>query len=298
MRKTPERGFLPFGKEIEVIISVASGKGGTGKTTVATSLAMALAGAGQKVQLLDCDVEEPNAHIFLRPRITRRSEITIPVPLVDVKKCTFCGKCAKVCEFNALTVLKTEVLVFDKLCHGCGGCALFCPQDAISETLRPIGVLERGDAAGIDFVHAVLNPGEPMAPPLIAAVKGEIDGDNVAIIDSPPGTSCSVVAAVKGTDMCVLVTEPTPFGLHDLKLAVEMLEKLDVPCCVVINKCDIGDYAVDDYCEEKALPVVLRIPWKKEIASSYARGKVPLEFVSGGRTVFRQLTELLKLNKH
>lgn len=255
-----------------MIISVASGKGGTGKTTIATSLALSIG----EVQFLDCDVEEPNAHIFLKPQIRERITVGMPVPRVDESRCTFCRKCAEVCEYNAIVVIKKKVLVFPDLCHGCGGCAYMCPEGAIREVEKPIGVIERGRAGEIDFIHGVLNIGEPMSPPLIRQVKKHSDHHcNCVIIDASPGTSCPVVETVKGSNFCLLVTEPTPFGLNDLMLAVAMLRKLTMPCGVVINCADIGDDEVVRYCEREGIPVLMTIPWDRKIAAAYSTG-IPL----------------------
>ena len=254
-----------------MIISVASGKGGTGKTTIATSLAPSLG----KGQFLDCDVEEPNAHIFLKPQIEGRKLVGIPVPEVDESRCTHCGKCAEACEFNAIVVIKHKVLVFPELCHGCGGCTYICPEKAIKETDRIIGVVERGPAGTIDFVHGILNVGEPMAPPLIREVKHLINHMGNVIIDASPGTSCPVVEAVKDSDFCLLVTEPTPFGLHDLKLAVGMLKKLCIPYGVIINSAGLGDTEVEEYCSSENIPILMNIPWDRRIAEAYSRG-IPL----------------------
>lgn len=256
---------------VDMIISVASGKGGTGKTTIATSLALSL----ENVQFLDCDVEEPNAHIFLKPQIRKKISVGIPVPEVDQSKCNYCGKCAQVCEFNAIVVVKKKVLFFPELCHGCGGCAYICPEKAIKEATREIGVIEKGTSRGIDFSHGVLNVGEPMAPPLIKQVKKLITNKRTTIIDASPGTSCPVVETVKDTDFCLLVTEPTPFGLNDLKLAVGMLRKLAIPFGVVINCADIGDKEVEKYCEREGISIVMTIPWDRKIAEAYSTG-IPL----------------------
>ncbi len=231
-----------------MIISVASGKGGTGKTTIAVNLALALAKDKEKnVQFLDCDVEEPNAHLFLKPVITSSESVEIPVPKINDKKCNYCGKCAEVCVFNAIAVAKNKVLVFPGLCHGCGACTLFRPEKAISEEGNEVGVLEEGKEGSINFTHGRLNIGEPMAPPIIRKIKkkikkGGIKGKNnditnhhITIIDASPGTSCPVIEAVKDSDYTILVTEPTPFGLHDLVLAVEVLQKLKIPHGVVLN---------------------------------------------------------------
>ena len=253
-----------------MIISVASGKGGTGKTTIAVNLALALAKDKRKnVKFLDCDVEEPNAHLFLKPVITRSEPVEIPVPKIDHKKCNYCGKCAEVCVFNAIAVTKNKVLVFPGLCHGCGACRLFCTKKAISEEGNEIGIVEEGKAGSINFTHGRLNIGEPMAPPIIRKIKKKIKKDNkdnnitnhhIALIDAPPGTSCPVIESIKGSDYTILVTEPTPFGLHDLILAVEVLKKLNIPHGVVLNKCDIGDYKVEEYCKKNDIPLLLSIP--------------------------------------
>ena len=255
-----------------MIISVASGKGGTGKTLIATSLALSLE---SDLQFLDCDVEEPNAHIFLKPVIERQEIVSIPIPRVNEQKCTFCGKCAEVCAFNAIAVLPKKVLVFPELCHGCGACSYLCPEDAISEVGKEVGIVEMGRADGIEFIHGKLNIGEMMAPPIIRRVKEHIDPQVTAIIDVPPGTSCPVVEAVRGSDFCLLVTEPTPFGLNDLILAVEVVKELRIPCGVVINRDSGGNSGVEEYCKAEGVPLLLHIPLDNEIARLYSRG-IPL----------------------
>jgi len=252
-------------------IAIASGKGGTGKTTVAVNLALAV--NQNNLDLLDCDVEEPNAHLFLKPNFDFKKEIGIPVPVIDLEQCTFCGRCSEVCAFNAIAVLKDQVMVLEELCHGCGSCAYFCPERAISEHERPIGILESGSAGNIKFGHGCLNPGEAMSPPLIDAVKKMSRPGRVTIIDAPPGTSCPVVSAVNGCDYCLLVTEPTPFGLHDLDLASQMIKKLDIPAGVIINRSDVGDGRVEEYCRDQGLPVLQKIPFDRELARLYARGE-------------------------
>ena len=264
-----------------MVISVASGKGGTGKTTVAVNLALSVEGG--PVHFLDCDAEEPNAHIFLKPEISKTEKVFIPVPEVDESKCSYCGKCAEVCAYNAVAVIKpTEavcgnVLVFPVLCHGCGSCAYFCPEKAINEAEREIGVLETGSAGRMRFAHGRLNIGEAMAPPVIRKIKSFIDPSAAVIIDAPPGTSCPMVEAVKNSDFCVLVTEPTPFGLNDLVLAVEVLRKVKVPFGVVINRSDLGDQKTDEYCEKENIPVLMRIPFRIEFAAAYSRGETLVE---------------------
>jgi len=252
-----------------MIISVASGKGGTGKTLVATSLALSLKG---NVQLLDCDVEEPDDHIFMKPTITRSEVVSIPVPGVDEEKCTYCGKCAEVCAYNAIAVMKQKVLVFPELCHGCGACSYLCPEKAISEESKEIGVVESGCSDSIEFIQGRLSIGEAMAPPIIRRVKELADNEKTVIVDVPPGTSCPVVEAVKGSDFCVLVTEPTPFGLNDLILAVETVRQLEIPCGIVLNRTGVGDGRTEEYCRKENLPVLLTIPLDTEIARLYSRG--------------------------
>ncbi len=255
-----------------MIISVASGKGGTGKTLVATSLAVSLKDK-YKVQLLDCDVEEPNDHIFLRPVITARDLVCVPVPKVDESKCTHCGKCAEVCAYHAMAVFPKSVLVFPHLCHGCGACSYFCPVQAITEEGKEIGVVETGEADGISFVQGRLDVGEAMPVPVIRKVKEYINHEGVSIIDVSPGTSCPVVEAIKGSDFCLMVTEPTPFGLNDLILAVETVKVLGIPCGIVINRAGAGTGELDEFCLKEKIPVLLTIPLKIEIAYLYSKGK-------------------------
>jgi len=277
-----------------MVISVASGKGGTGKTTVATSLALSI----NNIQLMDCDVEEPNAHIFLKLRSEKAEVVSIPIPTVDYSKCDYCGECARICAYNALAVLKDRVLVFPHLCHGCGGCSLLCPQGAITEIGKEIGIVEKGRAGELEFVHGILNVGEVMAPPLVRAVKKSIETDRTVIIDAPPGTSCPVIEAMKGSDFCVLVTEPTPFGLNDLILAVEVVRKMNIPFGVVINRANLGDNKVEDYCRDENIRILMRIPFDRQIAVAYSKG-VPLVEMNGEyRKKFRELFAAIENSKH
>ena len=271
-----------------MIISVASGKGGTGKTLVATSLALSLKD-GSKVQLLDCDVEEPNDHVFLKPIITRSEAVSIPIPKVDEEKCTYCGKCAEVCVYNAMAVMKKQVLIFPELCHGCGACSYLCPEKAITEQGKEIGVVESGYSDGLNFVHGRLNVGEAMAPPIIRKVKEQARHEGIVIIDVPPGTSCPVVEAVKDSDFCLLVTEPTPFGLNDLVLAIETVRALDIPCGVVLNRTGVGNGKVEEYCLKESIPVLLTIPLDTEIARLYSRGITLVEGMPPWREKFLRL---------
>ncbi len=276
-----------------MIISVASGKGGTGKTLVATSLAVSLSD-NYKVQLLDCDVEGPNANILLHLAVKRSQPVHIPVPKVDETKCTYCGKCDEVCAYNAIAVLKEKVLVFPELCHGCGACSYLCPEAAIIEEGREVGVVERGDSGNLGLVQGRLAIGEAMAPPVIRAVKRYIDPANIVIIDVSPGTSCPVVEAVRGSDFCILVTEPTPFGLNDLALAVEVVRKLSLSCGVVINRAGIGGEEVERYCHREEIPILLRIPLDKNIAALYSRGISLIEGVPAWREEFLRLFDGIK----
>ncbi len=271
-----------------MILAVASGKGGTGKTLVATSLALSLEGRGP-VQLLDCDVEEPNAHILLQPTIVSSQPVMVPVPKVDRDKCTYCRVCSEACAYKAIAVMGENVLVFPELCHGCGVCTYVCPEKAISEEGREVGVVEEGTAGEVRFVHGRLAIGEAMAGPVIRAVKRWADRDSTVIIDVPPGNSCPVVEAVKGSDFCLLVTEPTPFGLHDLALAVELARKLAVPCGVIINRDGSGDQGVERYCAQQQIPVLLKIPLDRRIAELYCRGQTLVAGMPSWREAFGDL---------
>ena len=276
-----------------MIISVASGKGGTGKTTVATSLALSIPAA----QILDCDVEEPNVSIFIKPTIKKKKSVSVPVPQVDQAKCDYCGKCKEVCMYNAIAVLNKAVLVFPELCHGCGACSYFCPQKAIKEVNKEIGFIEIGHKQDLQFVQGKLNIGQAMSPPLIKAVKKHINLTGISIIDAPPGTSCPVIESIRGSDLCLLVTEPTPFGLNDLILAVEMLKKLKIPFAVTINRSDLGDQKTDEYCRAHNIPILMRIPFKKEIAEVYSRGDVIVEAFPQYRQKFQDLLGRIRHGK-
>ncbi|KPJ51993.1 MAG: (4Fe-4S)-binding protein [Planctomycetes bacterium DG_58] len=267
-------------------IAIASGKGGTGKTTIAINLALT---AGDDVRLLDCDVEEPNCHIFLNPTIESRQTVSIPVPEVDESKCTGCGACGRICQFSAIVALKTKPLTFPDLCHGCGGCMLVCPEEAIREVPREVGVLEQGSARRIRFVHGRLRVGEAMSPPLIRAVKAHALEDGLSIIDAPPGTSCPVIEAIRKTDFVLLVTEPTPFGLNDLELAVGAVRILGIPFGVVVNRSDVGDDRVDRYCREQQIPILAEIPNDRRVAEAYSRGTPAVEALPEMKTLFTDL---------
>ena len=251
-----------------MIISVASGKGGTGKTTVATNLAFSIG----KTQFLDCDVEEPNANIFINAKINKKEDISLSIPNIDKEKCNYCRKCSDFCAYNALAVVGLNVLVFPELCHSCGGCGLVCPKDAINWDNRIIGKIEHGKSKDIDFYQGILNIGEMQAVPVIKALKRKIGKNKNVIIDVPPGTSCPVIESINSSDYCILVTEPTPFGLHDLKLAVEVVRHLNISFGVIINRDGIGDNKVETFCKSENIPILLKIPERKKIANLYSKG--------------------------
>ncbi len=259
-----------------ITISVASGKGGTGKTTIATNLALVLAKRGEKVTYLDCDVEEPNGHIFLKPDIMQSNPVNVPVPQVDHEKCNFCGKCGDICEFNAIAVLEDKVLVFPSICHSCGGCTSVCPEGAIKDVPRTIGEIHSGNGLGIAFHEGRLNVGEAIAPPITKVLRKSAGASDIVLIDAPPGTSCPVIEAVKDTDFVLLVTEPTPFGLNDLKLAVGMVRALNLPFGVVINRSDSGDDGVETYCLKEDVDIMMRIRFDRKLAEAYSSGGMPL----------------------
>ncbi len=276
-------------------IVVASGKGGTGKTTVATSLAL-VASEQAQVRFLDCDVEAPNAGLFLDPDLETRKEVGLLIPQIDEGTCTFCGKCAEVCQFHAIAIIGKKTLVFPQLCHGCGSCTLVCPEGAISERLDVMGVLEAGPAGGqIDFAQGKMNVGEPMAVPIIRELKkwAPVASPEVEIRDAPPGASCPVVETLRGADFALLVTEPTPFGLHDLKQVVEITRMLGIPAGVVVNRDGIGDNALAAYCAESSLPVLMRIPMERRIAEAVAAGKLLVEAAPEYRPAFQSLLETI-----
>ncbi len=286
-----------------MVITIASGKGGTGKTLISTSLALSLGG---NLHFLDCDVEEPNGYIFLKPDIKKTEKIFLPKPKVDIDKCVFCGKCSDVCVYNSIAVIKPslekkvkgKVLFFYEMCHSCGACSLVCPEKAIYEEFAEKGELEVGTAEGIlSFTQGRLKPGEANPVPIVKAVKKQVKKDDLNIVDASPGTSCPVVQAVKGADFCILVTEPTPFGLSDLKLAVEMNRKLNTPVGVIINRSDIGDSKVADFCKEKKIPVLLSIPFKKEISVAYSQGiplvKIMPEYQEEFKKIYQKICNLV-----
>ncbi|MGD2099880.1 MAG: ATP-binding protein [Desulfobacterales bacterium] len=274
-----------------MIVSIASGKGGTGKTTVATNLARSV---GFDVQLLDCDVEEPNAHLFINPTFERSETVFLPVPEVNEDRCTYCGKCAQICQFKAIAVVAQNVLVFDDLCHSCGGCWEVCPEDAIQEGRRELGLIEKGRSNGIEFIHGRLRVGEAMSPPLIKKVRTFQDSNKLTIIDAPPGTSCPVIAAMKESNFVLLVTEPTPFGLYDLKLAVGAVQMLDIPMGLVINRSDLGDDRVRRYAHQEGLPILMEIPFDRQIAEAYSKGELLVEVMPRWKDRFLALYDKIR----
>jgi len=275
----------------DLVVAVASGKGGTGKTTVAVNLARV---AGQGVQLLDCDVEAPNAHLFVAAPPIAAEPVTIPVPVVDAERCDGCGACSRFCEFHAIVSFGTAPLVFPEMCHGCGGCTLVCPRGAIAETGHRIGVVETFRGHGLQLVHGRLDVGTPTVPPLIRAVKKRRRRGTTVIVDAPPGTSCPVVTTLTGASFVVLVTEPTPFGLHDLELALAVVEELGLPCGVVLNRADVGDDRTRRHCEAHGVPVLLEIPEDRRIAEVTSRGELVVEALPGYRSAFELLLSRIR----
>jgi MinD superfamily P-loop ATPase len=272
-----------------VKIAIASGKGGTGKTTIATNLACSIARTGRTVQYLDCDVEEPNGHIFLKPDIKEIQNVTMGVPQVDTELCDGCGKCGQLCQYSAIICLKGTVMAFEQLCHSCGGCMAVCPQAAIKEKQRKIGIAEFGRANDVLYGAGKLDIGAIQSPALIKHVKERANNGDAVIIDAPPGTSCPVIEAVKGADFVLLVTEPTPFGLNDLQLAVEMVRELKLPFAVAVNRCDIGDDRAVKYCQQEDIEILLEIPNDRLIAEAYSEGIKTIDALPGYAEKFVQL---------
>jgi len=271
-----------------VILAIASGKGGTGKTTVTVNLARVM---GSRVQVLDCDVEEPNAQLFLNGEPMRSRTVSVLVPEVDESLCDGCGDCARVCQFNAIVSFGTAPLVFPELCHGCGGCSRVCPKQAIGEVERRIGLVETYVAGDITLTQGTMDVGVAMAPPLIRAVKDAINDGAPAILDAPPGTSCPVITTLRGADCVVLVTEPTPFGLHDLTLAVDVVRDLGIPFGVVVNRAGVGDDRVHHFCRQQGIPLLLEIPDDRRIAEAYSRGRPAVDEFPEYRAGFAALWE-------
>jgi len=272
-------------------IVIASGKGGTGKTTVATNLAYIASEAGRKTAYIDCDVEEPNGHLFLKPTFTSQKTIGVPVPKVDEAKCIHCRRCAQICRFSAIVCVGQTVLVSPQMCHGCGGCTIVCPTGAITEAPWPIGVIDSGISGEIEFVRGLLNFGVVTSPPLIRAVKSTQTKSEIVFIDAPPGTSCPVVTTVRDSDYIVLVTEPTPFGLNDLKLAVEMVKVLNLPMGIIVNRADTGDNDVYDYCEKESITLLVKITDDRAIADAYSHGELIIKAIPKHAETFKTIYE-------
>jgi MinD superfamily P-loop ATPase len=279
-------------------IVVVSGKGGTGKTTIATNLAWTLSHSGNPVTILDCDVENPNCHIFLHPVINRREQCSVLVPSLIEELCTGCGTCQDVCMYDAMIVLKGTVLFLPERCRSCGGCTLFCPENALNEEGKIIGTIEYGNAHDIAFVHGKLNSGELLATTLIRQVKKSISQEGVFIIDAPAGTSNSVIEAMNGADFVVLVAEPTPFGIHGLKRAVDMVRKCNLPFGVVVNRYDIGNQDVYEYCLVEDIPILAQIPNEENIAKTYSYGLVMSIALPQHRILFMNLEKSITEQMH
>lgn len=270
-------------------IAVASGKGGTGKTLIAVNLALSLG----SVQLLDCDVEEPNDHLLLNPEILKEEPVKLMVPKILEERCDYCGECARFCQFNALFVVGETAMVFPELCHSCGGCSIVCPRDAIVEEPRQIGKIFTCQAGDIELIYGELKVGEALSVPVISSVKDRMK-EGTVILDSSPGSACPVVETVHGTDFCLLVTEPTPFGLHDLKVATEVVRILEIPLGVVVNFAGIGDRAVYEFCEREGIPILMEIPYDRRIAELYSRGIPFVEKMPEWKEKFRALAERIR----
>lgn len=286
-----------------MIISIASGKGGTGKTTVATNLSCSL---DIPVKILDCDVEEPNSHLFLNPTITGKENVIAPIPEIDDVKCTYCKRCMEICRFGAIAVVGQKVLTFPELCHSCGGCSAICPEGAVTEKERILGIIETGfvnpgfidkgtgNGNTIQFAHGLMDIGQVMAPPIIRQVRTHAAKEGLTIIDAPPGTSCPVIAAMKGVDFVLLVTEPTPFGLHDLTLAVETVKILDIPHGLVINRAGMGNDGVKTYAQKEGIPILMEIPFDRKIATAYSKGELIISCLPEYKEKFSNLYDQIK----
>jgi MinD superfamily P-loop ATPase len=268
-----------------MIIAVASGKGGTGKTTVAVGLALSL----PRCQFVDADAEEPNCHLFLRPAIERTIPVPMILPEVDLSRCTFCGKCAEFCQFNAMAVVKQKVLIFPELCHGCGGCVYACPEQAIQAGQRQIGEVEVGTARGMRFIQGRLKPAEPSAVRIVREEIAQLEPNGVAVVDASPGTACAVQDTIDQADFCLLVTEPTPFGLHDLKMAMDTAQEVGTPAGVIINRSGARDDLIEQECRKRDLPILLRVPFDRRIAEAYSRAEPIVDAFPEWRDRFQQV---------
>ncbi|MBN1293457.1 MAG: ATP-binding protein [Candidatus Latescibacteria bacterium] len=279
-------------------IAIASGKGGTGKTTVATNLAWVIASQNESVTYVDCDVEEPNGHMFLNPVIEESTVAKVPYPVINEETCISCGKCAEICQYRAIIMLAENPYVSPEMCHACGGCWLVCPVDAVKPAGREIGIIEKGKSEHINFIHGKLSIGQILSPPLIRMVKKHISGDGITLIDCPPGTSCPVLTSVQGADYIILVTEPTPFGLNDLKLAIDMIGEIGIPIGVFINRADIGTNDTERYCEQRHIDIIGRLNDNRTIAEAYSQGKIASKMMPEIRGLYENLYTTLKRKIH
>ncbi|MGV8982914.1 P-loop NTPase [Clostridium sp.] len=268
-------------------IAVLSGKGGTGKTTISTNLALSL-----EANYIDCDVEEPNGFLFLKPEIDKIEKVMVEYPIIDKDNCVACGACVNTCQFNSLAKVNSEILLFEKLCHGCGACKIACNHDAITFKKRQTGKIESGKVRNIECSRGVLNINEPMAVPIIRQLLKNISG-GVNLIDCPPGTSCNVVNVLKYATGAILVTEPSEFGLHDLKMAVELVKMYNIPFGIVINKDDEKDNIIKRYCREEKINLIGNIPYSRSTAVIYSKGEVLYDDLYH-KTLFNEISKKVR----